>query len=132
MKTILMVITGVLASTVMAGGTLAQSTTATASTPEVTVQAARATRTTIGRTSSGIPIQDVSLSFGVSAEGLDLTTASGRQELERRVSNAAMEACTRLGRQFPHSTPSDSECARSATNNAMAQVQQLEAAAAKK
>jgi UrcA family protein len=131
MKTILIVITGVLASTVMGGGALAQSTTATASTSEVTVQASRATRTTIGRTPSGIPIQDVSLSFGVSTEGLDLTTASGRQELEKRVSDAAMEACSRLGRQFPQSTPSDSECARSATNKAMAQVQQLEAAAKK-
>jgi UrcA family protein len=130
MKAILTVVTGVLASTVVAGSTLAQSTSA--SSPEVTVQATRATRTTIGRTSSGIPIQDVSLSYGVSTEGLDLTSASGRQELERRVSEAAMVACQQLGRQFTLTTPSDSECARAATNRAMAQVQQLEAAASKK
>lgn len=131
MKSILVTATGVLASTIMVGSIVAQ-TAAAPATPEVTVQSSRAVKTTIGTTSSGIPIQDVSLSYGVSAAGLDLTTASGRQAFEKRVSDTATAACQHLAREYPNSTTSDTECVKAATNKAMAQVHQLEDAATKK
>jgi len=129
MKTILVTVTGVLASALPVGSTFAQSTTATS---EVTVQASRATQTTVGTGANGAPIQNVSLSYGVSTAGLDLSTQTGKAELEKRISNAAMAACKQLGLDFPASEPSDSDCAKAATKKAMAQVRQLETAAAKK
>jgi len=108
------------------------STSALAQTPEISVEAMRTTKTTIGHTSSGIPIENVALSYGVSTQGLDLSTDSGKQALEKRVSDAATAACKELGRQYPGSKPSDSECAKLATDKAMAQIQKVETAAAKK
>jgi UrcA family protein len=127
MKNLLITATGVLASTIVVVSTFAQTPP-----PEVTVEAARVMKTTVGHTASGIPIQDVALSYGVSAQGLDLSTDSGKQAFEKRVSDAAMAACKELGRQYPGSTPTDAECAKAATDKAMAQIQKVEAAAAKK
>ena len=126
MKNLLITATGMLAITIVVGSAFAQ-------TPdEVIVEGARTVKTTIGHTASGIPLQNVALSYGVSTQGLDLSTDSGKQALEKRVSDAAMAACKELGRQDPGSTPSDSECAKLATNKAMAQIQRVEAAATKK
>ena len=126
MKNLLITATGMLASTIVVGSAFAQ-------TPdEVIVEGARTVKTTIGHSASGIPIQNVALSYGVSTEGLDLSTDSGRQALEKRVSDAAMAACKELGRQFPDATPSDADCAKIATNKAMAQIEKLEATASKK
>ncbi len=111
---------------IVAGGALAQTT------PEVTVTSTRAVEKTVGRSASGIPIVDVSLSYGVSAKGLDLTSSNGRAEFEKRVSDAAMEACQELGKRYPGSTPTDAQCAKAATDKAMAQVRQVEDAATKK
>jgi len=122
----MMITASVLATSIVAGGALAQTT------PEVTVTSTRAVEKSVGRTASGIPIVDVSLSYGVSAAGLDLTSSSGRAEFEQRVSNAAMEACKELGKRYPGSQPTDAQCAKAATDKAMAQVHQLEDAATKK
>ncbi|MGC1386998.1 MAG: UrcA family protein [Steroidobacteraceae bacterium] len=100
--------------------------------PEVTVQASRIVEKQAGRTSSGLPIVDVSLSYGVSYSGLDLSTYAGVTELEKRVKDAAMKACEELSRQYPMSTTTDAECAKSATNKAMVKVHELAAAAAPK
>jgi len=100
--------------------------------PEVTVQASRVVEKQVGRTSSGIPIVDVSLSYGVSYAGLDLNTNAGVTELEKRVKDAAMKACTELSRQYPLSNQTDAECAKSATDKAMVKVHELAAAAASK
>jgi hypothetical protein len=54
----------------------------------------------------------------VTAEGLD-------------ISHAAMAACQEITRRFHNAQPGDEECARQATANAMAQVHQAEAAAAR-
>ncbi len=126
MRSILVTTTGVLASAIFAASAIAQTL------PEVTVQSSRTVATTIGHTDIGIPIQNVSLSYGVSAKGLDLTTASGRQAFEKRVSDAAMDACKHLAREYPDSTTSDTECAKTATSKAMAQVHAIEDAATKK
>ena len=99
----------------------------------VTVKASRiVSEKSVGKTSSGIPIVDISLSYGVSAKDLDLASHAGAMELEKRVNDAALEACKELNRQYPESKPSDRECAKNAVDNAMVRVHELEAAAAKK
>ncbi len=101
---------------------------------EVTVQASRAVVTTVGKTSSGVPIQDISLSYGVSTKGLDLSTPAGATELKKRVNDAATAACNEIKRQFPNapSPTTDIECAKAASDKAMVQANALIAAAGKK
>jgi len=125
MKKMLITI-GVVATSMVAGGALAQTT------PAVTVTSTRAVEKTAGKTYSGVPIVDVSLTYGVSAKGLDLTSSNGRAEFEKRVSDAAMEACQELGKRYPGSTPTDAQCAKAATEKAMPQIHQIEDAATKK
>jgi UrcA family protein len=99
---------------------------------EVTVQGTRVVNTkTVGRTASGVPIVDVSLSYGVSTAGLDLASHVGAVELEKRVHDAAVAACHEIGKQYPDATPSEEDCAKAATGKAMVRVHELEAAAAK-
>ncbi len=125
-KTVVKVSIGFLAAAFTANILLAQQM------PEVTVQASRIVEKQVGRTSSGLPIVDVSLSYGVSYKGLDLSTSAGVNELEKRVSDAAMKACEELSRQYPMSDTTDAECAKSATNKAMVKVHELAAAASAK
>lgn len=100
---------------------------------EVTVQASRVVNVkTVGKTASGFPIQDISLSYGVKAQDLDLASYAGVTELKKRVTAAAQAACKELGRQYPDSTPGDSDCAKAATDKAMVRVNELAAAAANK
>ena len=83
----------------------------------------------VGHTSSGIPIRDLSVTYGVSLEDLDLSTASGAADAEKRVNDAALAACQQIGHQYPDATPSEDVCARTAAKNAMGKVHKLVAAA---
>lgn len=101
---------------------------------EIRVQATRllSTKTKIvGQTSSGVPIVDMSLSYGVSTTGLDLASSTGAAELTKRVNDAAHAACKEISRQYPETSSSDAECAKSAADKAMVRVQQVIAAAQK-
>lgn len=98
---------------------------------EVTVQASRIVKKVIGTTASGIPIEDISLSYGVSTGGLDLSTSAGAAGLQKRVSDAATAACKELARQYPNSTTTDAECVKAATDKAMVKANELIAAAKK-
>ncbi len=117
---------GVLASSLAGAIAFAQTTT------EVTVEATRVIQTTVGKTATGIPINEISLSYGVSYAGLDLASTAGAAQLEKRVKDAAMDACKELGSKYPEAAPNDQQCAKAATDKAMAKVRELEAAAAKK
>jgi UrcA family protein len=99
---------------------------------QVTVQASRIMQKSAGKTSSGIPIEDVSLAYGVSAKDLDLASHAGALELQKRVSDAALKACTELGRQYPDSLPNTKDCTKASTDKAMVRANELIAAAAKK
>ena len=134
MRNVLLAASSALAYMILPGSSFAQKADAPAL-PEISVQASRVTTATVGQTTTGtpgVPIQHVSLSYGVSTAGLDLSSQSGKQELEGRVNRAAAAACKELGRQFPSATPSDLDCVKVATSKAMVQVHQLETAAAKK
>jgi len=112
------------AALMLGGAAIAQNT------EEVQVQATRAmTSTVVGRSTYGVPIVDVSLSYGVSIEGLDLTSSAGAAELEKRVNQTAQKACKELGRKYPTAKPSDAECAKAAADKAMLKVHELVAAA---
>jgi UrcA family protein len=129
MKRILIgAVIGVLANTFVTGTVVAQDM------GEITVQASRAVVTTVGKTASGVPIQDVSLSYGVSTKGLDISTYAGATELKKRVTDAATAACNEIKRQFPNasSSTSDIECVKKASDQAMVKVNALIAAAGKK
>lgn len=99
--------------------------------PHVIVETHRAVSTRIGKSSGGIPIQEVSMGYTVTAEGLDISTPIGARAFEARVSQAALAACQEIGRRFHNARPSEAECARQATEQAMAQVHQVENEAAK-
>jgi UrcA family protein len=118
------------AAALIAGAALAQGV------PEVKVQATRIISSamsakTVGKTSSGVPIQDVTLSYGVNAQGLDLSTNTGAKAFEQRVKDAAEQACKDIARQYPDSTPNDADCAKAAADQAMVRVNELIAAAEK-
>jgi len=98
---------------------------------EVTVQATRVVQTHIDRSPSGVPISDVSISYGVTFSELDLASPAGAAQLEQRVKEAALQACREIGRLYPDATPKDEECAKAATEKAMIRVRELEAAAAR-
>lgn len=99
---------------------------------EVTVQGSRVVTTkVVGRTSSGVPIKDVSISYGVSIAGLDLASHAGFMEAEKRVNDVAAAACRDLVQRYPTGTPSEAECTKAAADKAMVKVNELAAAASK-
>jgi UrcA family protein len=110
----------------MGGMALAQSL------EEVKVTAARTFATTVGHSgNTGAPIVDISLSYGVSYRGLDLSTRAGAAELERRVNDAARAACEEISLRHPQGEPNDAGCAKAAAADAMVRVRELEVAARK-
>jgi UrcA family protein len=97
---------------------------------EVTVQGKRdLTTEVVGRTSSGIPLVNISLSDSASAAGLDLASSAGAAELARRVNAAARAACREIGRRYPDAEPGDAQCTEAAANEAMVKARKLIAAA---
>jgi len=97
---------------------------------EVRVQATRVVSSkTVGHSPSGVPIVDLSLTYGVSLMGLDLSTNSGATEAAKRISDAADAACKELGDKYPDATPSQRECAKIASEKAMVTLHGLVAAA---
>jgi len=111
---------GVSATALISTGAMAQRT------EEINVQGTRKVDVRIvGQTSTGVAIKSISLSYGVSIVGLDLASAAGAEELEKRINDAALAACKEIGRQFPNATPSDAECAKAAAKNAMVRANEL-------
>jgi len=117
---------GLFASALIGGIAVAQKT------ETVTVEASRAVSTkTVDYTIHNVPIIEVSLTYRVKASDLDLASNAGVAELEKRVKDAAKDACKELGRMYPNATPSDAECTKAATDKAMANVRNALAAAHK-
>ena len=118
---------------VIVGGVLvcALTNTEAQTEPEVTIQGSRAVTTAEHTMPGQIPVVQASLSYTVSAAGLDLATPAGAKEFEKRVSDTAAAICSELTRQFPLSRTSEAECTRTAKANGMPKVRELEAAAAK-
>ncbi len=112
MKKMLIVSVGAVAA-LAAGDVIAQNEPM----QEVVVEASRLVSTTVvGRSSSGIPVNQVSMGYTVTAQGLDIGTPIGARAFEARVSEAAAVACRDVGRRYPNSGTSDAECVRDATD----------------
>ena len=105
---------------------------------EITVTAPHAVRQSAGSSSGGgrLPVDIVSLSRHVSYADLDLSTAAGVQALKDRVAATAKEACAQLDQLYPPvvnpALTTTTGCVQSTTDNAMAQVDLVMAAAAGK
>ena len=125
-KILLAVVVGVLASALVSTIAVAQNA------EEVTVTASRIVAKTVGHAATGAPINDITLTYGVSYTGLDLSSSAGAEALEKRVNAAAQQACNEIGRQYPHSTPDDWECAKATSAKAMVKAHELIIAAGQK
>jgi hypothetical protein len=75
--------------------------------PEVTVESHRMVETTVGKSTSGIPVVDVSMGYTVSSKGLDISSAIGARAFEARIKDAASAACQELGQRYPNSSTTD-------------------------
>lgn len=82
----------------------------------------------VRRTSSVVPVVDVSVNYAVNLEGLDLSTSTGAAELANRINDAALAACKELGLRYPDTSTTDAECAEAAAASAMVKARKLVAA----
>ncbi len=92
---------------------------------EVTVQGVgTVTRTEVGRSSSGIPVEQVQLTRRVSYRDLNLATPTGQDELRQRIRRVAYDECDQLQRLYPDAFADTSrqECVNGAIRGATAQV----------
>jgi UrcA family protein len=115
-----------LAVGLLAGGALFMPHHASAAQDEeITVMAPRGVyRQQVGRSPTGVPIEEISLSRRVSYYGLDLRRPSDMNEMERRVRLTANEACDQITKLYPvdNFSTSDAECKSQAFKNGMDQV----------
>jgi len=98
-------------------------------TEEVRVEASRIVKQDVGRTPTGIPLKEYSLSYEVSLDDLDLASSAGLAAANKRVNNAALEACKEIGKAAPYSRPNDDECAAAAAKPAIEKIRQAAASA---
>ena len=120
-------------ATIAAAAALASGIAVAQNLEEITVQGTRVLDVKdAGRSNTGIPLRDVSLSYGVNIADLDLATQYGPMALEKRVKDAAMAACEELGQKYPQSTPNTEACAKTASDKAMVRAHQLVAKAREK
>lgn len=111
-----------LAAVAISGSALGQET------EEVTVRGPGIQSTEVERSSTGVEVVMFTVSYKVSYEDLDLTTADGMAELTKRIEDAAKQGCREIGLAYRTAQPSDWSCARHATKEAIAEVEQLVAA----
>lgn len=112
-----------LAGLIMAGSALADEL------PAITIGAGVVTKSTLGRSSLGAPVEQVTVTHRVSYSDLDLTTQTGAAELRKRVQDTARLACQQLDDLYPTEARNEQECTRTATAQASSQVQSAISAA---
>jgi len=89
----------------------------------VTVEAARSQK--IAQSEYGVPIEEITIRSRVSYSDLDLTTAAGVSELEKRVRQAANASCKEIDVKFPAQGSSEASCVKSAIDGAMAEARKV-------
>ena len=90
--------------------------------PTITIGAGVMTKTAVGHSSLGAPLEQVSITHRVSYSDLDLTTVVGATELKQRVKEAAKMACKQLDDLYPLQAKNVNECTRAAVAQASSQV----------
>jgi UrcA family protein len=89
--------------------------------PSITVQAV-ASKTVVGRSTIGAPIEQATLTRRVHYADLDLTTYTGAMTLKERVREAAREACRKLDDLYPLEERQAPTCIEKAVADASRQV----------
>jgi UrcA family protein len=83
----------------------------------------------VGRSAIGAPIELVSSSRAVNIRDIDIMSARGQLELNRRITTAARDACRDLQTRYPIGTPDARTCERNAVDSARAEVDAMRALA---
>jgi UrcA family protein len=82
-----------------------------------------------------LPVEVVSVDYPVSYSDLDLSRTKDAAIFEKRISDAAKEACDQLTKKYPPDafmpTPTNQDCVGTATRQAMIVARQIIAASAK-
>ena len=96
---------------------------------EVKIEAERViNEKVIAHITGGGKIIELTLSYPVNFADLDITSARGAAELDKRVKDAARAACEEIGFKYPNATPSDAVCAQKAAAKAMIELRKMVAA----
>ena len=95
---------------------------------EITIYGPSVQHRTIGRSSIGAPVEELSLSHGVDYSDLDLSRWDDVQILDYRIRQAAYAACDELNREYPETLypsyqSSGRSCVARATDEGRAQAQ---------
>ena len=77
---------------------------------------------TVTRIAQGSPVHLVSLARRVSYADLNMNTPTASAELERRISDAAVDVCKRLDERFPDAKPNGRACIETAVKDALRKV----------
>jgi UrcA family protein len=77
---------------------------------------------TVTRVAQGSPVHVVSLARRVSYADLNMNTPTASAELERRISDAAVDVCKRLDERFPDAKPNGRACIETAVKDALRKV----------
>jgi len=116
-------------------GCLALTGIAMAQVPETTVEAPYHRPASAAKPAPGAKeaLPEVSVDYKVHYADLDLSTHSGAAQLEKRIRDAATQACQQLATLYPASTEGvgKDSCVESATKKAMAEASTAIAAAEK-
>lgn len=91
--------------------------------PTITIGAGVMTKANIGTSSSGIPLEEVTITHRVSYADLHLASHAGAAELKKRVAETARAACRQLDQLYPLEAKNARECTRTAIAKASAQVE---------
>jgi len=121
----------ILAVGALVGVTIGSECAVAQTTEEITVTAPRMVQKSVGRTYSGVPVQETSISYQLSYADLDLTKTAGVSELDRRIEIMAKQACNGLDNLNPLSGK-DPTCVRNAINSTADQRKHAIAAAVAK
>jgi len=105
----------------------AAQTTYQTTTEEMTIIAPNVQPRTIGRSYTGAPVEELSLSRVVDYSDLDLSRWTDVQRLDHRIRRAAYAACNELDREYPQALhpsyqSSDLGCVARATDEGMARA----------
>ncbi len=105
-----------------AGLCMAMAALADNATDTIVIEAGVMTKTVVGHTAIGAPIEEVTLTHRVSYADLDLATHSGAMELKQRVKDTARLACEQLDKLYPLEEKEAPSCIRQAVERASSQV----------
>lgn len=103
--------------------------TALADKPADVVVRADSSAISVRQVARASPVHIVSAARRVSYGDLNFNTPTASAELEKRISEAAVDVCRRLDQRYPDSTPSGRACAQIAVKDALRKVQASEIAA---